>query len=559
MGKAAITFFCLFVLHLLQGVLPSTGRAAQDPALEKDKLPRAFIPVVKGSTAIRKEGVPISRWAIRKGGDSISIWGTKSTLEEILEKLAIETKVNLRFYCQDPGVKQDRIDIKIKAESLENALRQLVSEELEFTPLNHEGKPTENEKEVVTLNVYSKGCPRTDSPVRIFSAERKHPIFAKPPEEISIDELRNIIKREGPIARAQALDALGKKGEEKGILLAKEGLKDGNPRVMLAAANALRRLGLKHGTDKVADAIFEEYREKPYGELLPVLAEVDKIRIWPVIDALMDQAGNRENHFILNALLRIRDPRAIKYLLSLSSTGAEDSKQAIYGIARIGGPDAAAALKKLLKEGAGAQQAWAAQAIYFLPKADAVEARKEVERLVKEELTQDLVLEAMAEVAYLEPFEKVLRDESSKPVLKIRVLKAMASRGGEKAAPVMSLALKDKSPQVRLTAVNGMGALVSEEAIPHLIRATQDDDANIRVSAIKGLAQFPGYDNVAEAIGKMMDDPDQKVRKEAIDAYVLLGEPSETMKAVLNRCRNHEDPYVANKAKFIWERWGLGK
>gem|GEM_PF-6641445 len=555
MRKGAIIIACLLVL---EGMLATDGSVAQAPALEKDKLPRTCLPMVKGMTAIRKEGVPISRWAIRKGGDSLSVWGTKSTLEEILEKLAVETKVNLRFYCQDPGLKQERADTKIKADSLENALRQLLSGEHEFTPLNQEGKPTENEKEIVTLNIYSKGCPRTDPPVRIFLSERKHSVLSKAPEEISLEELRAIVKREGPVARAQALDALGKKGDEKAIPVAKEALKDENPRVMLAAANALRRLGLKHGTEKVADAIFQRYREKPYGEFLPILAEVDKIRIWPVIDALMEQGGEREKSFILNALLRTNDKKAVNYLLTLSSGGSESSKQAIYGIARIGGPEAASALIKLLKEGDALQQGFAAQAIHFLPKGDGVEARNEVEKMVKEELTPESFLQALAEVAYLEPFEKILKDSASKSALKIRVLRA-ATRGGERAIETISLGLSDQSPQVRLAATNALGALVAEGTIPYLIKATQDEDPKIRSSAIRGLAEFPGEDKVAEAIGKLMDDPDQKVRKEAADAFVLLGEPSETMKAILNRCKNHQDPYVANRANFILQRWGLTK
>lgn len=556
MGKGAIIIACLLVL---EGMVVTNGPVAQAPALEKDKLPHTCLPMPKAMTAIRKEGVPISRWAIRKGGDSLSVWGTNSALEEILEKLAVETKVNLSFYCTDPGLKQDRTDIRIKADSLENALRQLLSGEHEFTPLNQEGKPTENEKEIVTLNIYSKGCPRTNPPVRIFPSERKHAVLSKPLEKISPEELRAIVKREGPVARAQALDALGKKGDEKGISVAKEALREENPRVMLAAANALRRLGLKHGTEKVADAIFQRYREKPYGEFLPILAEVDKIRIWAVIDALMEQGGGMEKPFILNALLRTNDKKAVNYLLTLSSGGSENSRQAIYGIARIGGPEAASALIKLLKEGDALQQSFAAQAIHFLPKGDGVEARNEVERMVKEELTAESFLQALAEVTYLEPFEKILKDSASKSALKIRVLRAMAARGGERAIETISIGLSDQSPQVRLAATNALEALVAEGAIPYLIKATQDEDPKIRSSAIRGLAEFPGDDKVAEAIGKLMDDPDQKVRKEAADAFVLLGEPSETMKAILDRCKNHQDPYVANKANFILRRWGLSK
>ncbi len=544
MRKGAFVVACFLVFHTVVfiGVLHS-----KDSEEQKGDLPRAFLPKPEGSVTIGRDG------------ESITLRSNRSTLEEILERIAVEKKVTLKFYCQDPSLKQERAaTLRISAASLEKALRQLLSEEHQFTPLNREGKPVEDWRDIATLNVYSMGCNGTEPPVRIFIAEREHILLRGLPEEISVVELRNVLKTGGPGFRRRAADILGMKADEKGIAPAKEALKDENPRVMFAAANALKRLGQKYGNEQVADAIYERFREKSYAEFLPIMAEVDRNRIWPIIDGLLEQCGERERGIIVRALVLTNDKRAIRYLSRISSAGSmEISKQAIYGMGKIGGPEAAAALMGLLRGGDAWRQAWAAQVVFFLPKEDALGVSAEVEKIVREERVTDTLLEALAAISYLEPFEKLMKDPASKAELKIRALKALATKGGEKAIEVMSIGLNDKAPQVRLASVEAMGSLAVERAIPYLIEASQDREAKVRRGAIRGLSEFPGNQNVVEVLGKLIDDPDQDVRRETVNALELMGEPNETMKAILLNCKNHKDPYVANKAASIWQHWGL--
>jgi HEAT repeat protein len=544
MRKAILIVACFLIFQTASPVL--ILHAGESPS-QKGDLPRVLLPKVESNVTVRG------------GTGSVSFWSNRATLEEILEKIAVEKRVTLRFYCQDPALKQERADRRIPADSLENVLRQLLSEGHRFVSFNQEGKPTESGKNVAVLHIYSKECAETDPPVRIFIAEKEHPMLRKPAEQISLEELRDFLKTGGPASRRRVADLLGKKADEKGIAGAKEALKDENPRVMLAAADALKRLGLKYGMDKVADAIYGRFREKPYAEFLPILAAVDKDRIWPVIDALMDQSGDRERGPILSALLLTNDRRAISYLLRISSANIEISKQAIHGVARIGGPEAAVALMRLLREGDASRKAWAAQAIRLLPKADGVEARAEIEKMVREERAPDELLEALAEVSYFEPIERVIKDPASKAELKIRILKALARRGSDNTIEIISRGLDDKSPQVRLASVEGMGAMATEAAIPHLVRATRDQDGKVRSAAAKGLSELPGYEGVAEALGKLIDDPEEKVRRDAIDALAVLGEPNEAMKTILARCKNHKDPYIVGKANSIWDHWRLPK
>jgi len=150
-----------------------------------------------------------------------------------------------------------------------------------------------------------------------------------------------------------------------------------------------------------------------------------------------------------------------------------------------------------------------------------------------------------------------MQDPASKKELKIRALQAMSKKGGQRSIEVMGVGLNDKAFQVRLACVEAMAPLAVEEAIPYLIKASKDQDAKVRNSAIKGLTEFPGDDNAIEALGKAIDDPNETVRRGAVDALRLMGEPNDKMKAILDNCMKHKDPYVVDKASAIMRYWGL--
>jgi HEAT repeat protein len=540
--------FVILCFLLFQNVALADGSDSKSSGAQSNKLPRAFLPKSESSIIINKRG------------ESISLTSTRATMEEILQKIADERKVVLKFYCTDPSLKQERsANLGISADSLVQGLQQLLPADCRFSLLNRDGQKAESAKDVATVNIFPKECAATDLPVRVFISEREHPLQKKPPEKISLEELREVLTREGPASRRRAADILKMKGDEKGIPYAKEALKDENPGVMFAAANALKSLGEKHGPEKVADAIYERFIEKPYAEFLPAMAELDKDKIWPFIDALMGQSGEKERAAIARALLMTKDRKAVKYLSKIALTDSiENSRQAIYAIGKIGGPEAETFLVSLLREGNAERQAMAVQAVSFLPKGEGANARAEVGKLVKDERVPDALLQALARTSYLEPLEILMKDPSSKPDLKIRALRAMAGGGGEKTIPVMSIGLSDKSPQVRLAAVESMGAVAAETAIPYLIRATEDQDARVRRAAVKGLSNFPGDNQVAKALGKTIaEDTDEDMRRAAVDTLSALGEPSEVMIEILKVCEKHKDPYVAKKAGSILAHWGV--
>jgi HEAT repeat protein len=521
---------------------------AKDNGEQDSKFPRSFLQKNEGSVTVTKES------------GSISVWANRATPEEILEKVALGKKVRLQVYCQDPIVKQERIgSIRSVADSVEGIVRQVLPGDYEFKWLNGEKAEKGNRSETATLNIVPKGCAGTDPPVRVFFEGKEHPVMKKPVEAITLGELSEVLKRGGPGARRRAADVLGLKDDERGIALAKEALKDENPGVMFSAAGALKRLGQRFGFDKVGDAVYARFREKPYADLLPIMAAVDTNRIWEVIDGIVwDQSGEREKGIIVRSLNATNDSRAIRYLVKLSAMGnLENANQAVFGMGKIGGPEAEEALMRLLNEGDPLVQARAAQAVSFLPKGAGVRVRAELDRMVKEEGVADALLFALAEVSYLDPLEKVIRDPASKVKLKIRALMALAKRETTRTIEIMVFGLDDKEAEVRAASIQAMVALGVEGAIPYLIKAAVDKDEKVRKSAVRGLSDFPKDDDVIEALGKAVNDVDGNVRRAAVNSLQVIGMPTEKMVAILLSCKSHTDPYVVDKAVAILNQWHL--
>ncbi len=538
--------FILFTTCLLILLDVALIHSFEPKGYQKKDAPRVFVPKDEGKITIRAD---------RK---SFLILANRATVEEILDRIAAEKKVNLKFHCQDPSLKLERpANLRFSENSMVKVLGRLLPGEPKFLLLNREGKTVQDE-DVAFVGVYSKDCSETEPPVRVFVPQTGHPLLSKPPEEISLEELGEVLKREGPASRRRAADILGLKAEEKGIAYARKALRDENPGVMLAAANALKRLGRKYGPEKVAGAVVARFREKPLAEFLPIIAELEKERIWPIVEEMAAQAGEGERKFIIMALSLTNDRRAIEYLSRIASvSGKENVKTAVYAIGKIGGPEASTALIRLLTEGDPQRQARAAQAVHFLTEGDGVEARLTVERLVRDERASDELVLGLVEISYWVPLEKLIKDATVKPDLKIRALRALAERGTDDAVRVMSGALNDENIRVRLASVEAMAAVVADSAIPHLTQATQDKDAKVRRQAVKGLAEFPGNDQAVRALGQAIHDQDQDVRRGAVDAFNALGKPNEATVGILKDCGKHEDRYVANQAESILRYWDL--
>lgn len=493
--------------------------------------------------------------------EGISLEASNATFEEILQGFAVQQKMTLKVYCDDPSLDSKRVSITLKSPSIRELLTQLLKPRYNISYLNQEGKPAEGDKPVKMVDIYPEDCQKRDHPVRTFVNLKEHPLLTKRPEEIKLEELSQILKEEGPSSRIKAVHILGVKNEKDGIPLVKEALKDANPQVVLQALKSLEHLGKTFGAKDVSDAIFERIQEAPYPEFLISLAKFDKERVWPVIDRFIDMKDKRGKNVASRALILTEDKKAISYLSKIAlSDDMETSQQAIWGIGKIDGPEGAEALIKLLRKGNGSNQIFAAQAVYLLSETERAKVQGEVEKIVKQVDVSDEMFLALAEISYVEPFRSLLADINVKPSVKIRALKSLADAGTVRAVDIIGISIDDSVHDVRLEAINAMAEIATENTIPYLVRATEDKQIEIRKAAINALAGLYAHESVLSALSKALDDTDEGVRRAAIDAFEFLGEPNDEVVSILkNASTKSTDPYVSEKALSILKQWGKDK
>ena len=492
---------------------------------------------------------------------NILLQATNASFEDILQGLADQQKMILKVYCDDPSLDSNRTTITLKSPSQRELLTQLLSPRYSISFLNQEGKPAELDKPVKLVDIYPEDCQKREHPIRTFINLKEHPVLNKPPVEITLQELSQILKEEGPFSRMGALHILGAKREKDGMPLVKESLKDANPQVVLEALKALDRLAKIYGTKDVSDAIFERIKETPYPEFLIALAKFDKERVWLVIDRFIDMKDRRGKNVAARALILTKDKRAIGYLSKIAlSDDTESSQLAIWGISKIDGPEGTEALIKLLKEGDEPRRIYAAQAVYFLPENEKAKAQVEVEKIVKGSDVSEEMFLALAKVSYVEPFRSLLTDIDVKTSVKIRALKSLSTAGTEKAVDIVGISIDDSAPNVRMEAINAMAEIATDNTIPYLVRATGDKQIEIRKAAVSALAGLYAAEPVISALSAAINDTDEGVRRAAIDAFSSFGEPDDKMVSILkNASAKSTDSYVSEKALSILKLWGKDK
>jgi HEAT repeat protein len=498
---------------------------------------------------------------ISSEGKNILLQTTNATLEEILQGFANQQKMILKVYCDDPGLDNKRTTITLKSSSIREILTQLLRPRYVISFLNQEGKPVEEDKPVKMVDIYPEDCQKRDNPVRTFISLKDDSVLNKPRQEITLQELSQIIKDEGPSSRAAAVHILGLKREKEGIPIVKEALLDKNSQVVLEALNTLERLGRIYGAEEVSDAIFAVIQDTPYSEFLITLAKLDKDKVWPVVDRFIDMKDRRGPNVAARALVLTKDKKAIKYLTKIAfSDDIENSQQAIWGIGNINGPEGTETLIRLLKDGDETRRIFAAQAVHFLPDNERGKAQEEVNKLVKRSDVSEEMLLALAQVSFVEPFKNLLIDKEVSEEIKKKALKALANTGSEKAVDIAGISIDDCVPDVRLEAINAMAEIATENAVPYLVRAAKDKQPEVRQAAINVLAGFHTDESVIDALSNALNDTDEGVRKAAIDSFYLIGKPNDNIVSILkNASAQSKDPYVSEKAMNILKLWGKDK
>ena len=83
--------------------------------------------------------------------------------------------------------------------------------------------------------------------------------------------------------------------------------------------------------------------------------------------------------------------------------------------------------------------------------------------------------------------------------------------------PALSRIVKDKNPKVRAEAARVLGGLKSAAAVPSrpFVELLSDSDAQVRLAAVEAFIYLPRHKEIAPAVERLLNDPDESVRTTA--------------------------------------------
>jgi len=210
------------------------------------------------------------------------------------------------------------------------------------------------------------------------------------------------------------------------------------------------------------------------------------------------------------ALGLLRDPAAVRPLINrltgLPAPTLETSKEIITALAKIGGPEAADLIGRVLTNTANLS---ATQSLDVLVRQAAIEAW----RLGDNGVTNQLI-----------GLAQTTDDE-----LRWRVMFSLGQLRAPAAGPAMIVALQDPHPVVRLYAARTLTAsyvaaagLERGSVVQLLVRAARDESASVRIGALRSLGTF-GRPEIADQIVPQLADPTFNVQVEAAGAVGASG------------------------------------
>ena len=449
-------------------------------------------------------------------------------------------------------------------------------------------------------------------------------LVAEPkPDSPSAKRLARRIKRIGPKAIPKAIDALALSDKshtmvfvdilsslinDKTLELYKEGLADGNERVVSGTSWAL-----SSSTDYNANKLLDFFDDPEVSK--PALIEVLRVHKQDLsVHELLQRAyesGPKESaalfkiiegtirpEMVADLISRLggRDPVIKVHLISLITKfkrpeishaleiQLRDSSKmvrsaALSALASRGEAVNISAVSRLLQDPDIDVQNQAIEMMIQLNHPDTVkyltDALKDESEYARRSAVE--VLNEIGTVDSVKELFNVLRDDDW--WVRSRAGDALAEIGGPKVVDSVVSLIKDEDEEIRRTAIEILNAMKDERAVDHLISAADDNDWWVRERAVDALSKIGspkavpkllemlGNDTktdtvVIRALGKLGDQEhiarivpllnssERNVQVEAIKAIASLADEShaDTVRGVLQKIKQNNEPTIINSA-----------
>ena len=443
------------------------------------------------------------------------------------------------------------------------------------------------------------------------------------PDSPAANRLIKRIKKIGPQVVPKAIDALALSDKshtmifvdilaallnDKSLDLFKEGLADGNDRVVSGTAWALSSSTTYNANNLLKWFDDEEVSKPALIEVLRVhkedlsihdllqraydLGPNESAAIFKIIEDvirpemvpdLVARMGGRDpviKVHLINMVTKFDEPDVNRALeMQLRDTNKLVRSAALSALATRGKAVNIASVSKLLQDPDIDIQS---KAVDMIVQMNHPETIKYLANALKDEseYARRAAVEVLNELGTTDSVKdllNVLKDDDW--WVRSRAGDALAEIGGPKVVDSVVSLIKDEDEEIRRTAIEILNATKDERAVDHLIQATDDDDWWVRERSIDALSKIgspkalpklvamlgkdPKTDTVlVRAVGKigdhthiakiapMLNRPEHDVQVEAIKAISRLADEShaQTVRALLEQIRQTDVPTIINSA-----------
>jgi HEAT repeat protein len=339
----------------------------------------------------------------------------------------------------------------------------------------------------------------------------------------ALEGLLELLRDLNPQVQVAAAEALGELGREEAVNPLLDELKDDNPQVRRAAATALGKIGAVGAAAELARLATND----PFAEVRQAanraLEQISECSVRSLLEALTS-TDIQERQAATNQLLAAGQG-ALPPLIRLAGSDDPYLRRLVAGVLGMIGDEAGLEpLFRLVDDAEGGVRLAAVQA---LGKIRHIRSAERLSRLLEDPDPKISgmaanSLEKLGELA-LEPVFVILTHESAD--VRVRVIDVLGRLRHEGACERLVRGLRDSSAWVRLVSAQALGEIGEPMAVPALIDALDDRDKLVRAMAAEALGKIRDY-RASMKLLERINDESELVRRNVFLALARIGNPA---------------------------------
>lgn len=348
----------------------------------------------------------------------------------------------------------------------------------------------------------------------------------------ALDYLSEALIDEDSFVKINAIEAIGRLGNEKYIVPLVLLLKDRDNSVRIKAIEALGRLGGEKAISRIGPLLHDpdcEIRRKT-AETLGNIANSDSVEL--LIKALKDSDEMVCSEAVIS-IGKIADERAVEPLIAILKNKEKDAglrRKAIFALGRLKGGEGLNALLEIIKdeEDDSKVKDMAFQALPMFDERKAVDCIKEMlneaDAAIKKGIAHALRDFKILEAGYI--LVSLLNDENE--MVRREAAISLAYKGSDVGLDILASIIKNGDGEGRAQIFDAIRNISSEKVNELLVEGLTSEDHLCMCGAVRTIGLM-GKKEFLETVIKLLKDEEKEVRREAVNALGRLGDRAALM------------------------------